>query len=159
MLPRLVACLLAAATQSCVVFVSTGPTPPPNVVIILTPGTWVLCADRTGSAVPGSAAYPQHPSDPLREGDYRTTAGVRYSILVTAEGRSVSITASPPINGTRTERSDDRVTYALSGGLAAGGRLVVWKEGTGYQGELTVYGSGVPVVKSERGAVVRASGS
>ncbi len=160
MLPRvLAACLLAIADQACIIYVSTSPTAPSSVVIILTTGTWVLSADRAWCGDPGSPTYPRYSADPLRETDYQAAAGPTYSILIGSDGQSVSIAGSPPIRGTRSEQSPERVSYALDEGLVAGGRLVVWREGTGYQAELTLYGSGVPVVKSERGTFVRVRGS
>jgi hypothetical protein len=157
---RSAACLFAVATGGCVFYVGTAPTPAPNIVIVLSPGPWELRVDRTWSMAPGSPAYPSHPTDPLRESDYRSNpAGGKYSIVVASEGASVSIGGSPPIAGTRSEQTNQQVTYTLTEGLFAGGRLIVWREGSAYQGELTVYGSGVPVVKSERGRFVRADGT
>jgi len=37
----------------------------------------------------------------------------------------------------------------------AGGRFVVWAADVGLQAELTIYGSGVPIVSSERGPLVK----
>ncbi len=159
MLARLAAaCLLAVATPSCWFFVTTGPGT--NAVFILTTGCWHFQPDRVWSGVPGSATYPIYPTDPLREEDYHPGAppGSKYSIVVSGEGRWVSIDGSPPIKGTRTDHSEQHVTYSLGEGLPAGGRLIVWREGSGYQAELTRYGSGVPVAKSERGTVVRTDG-
>ncbi len=162
MLPRLAvaaAALFLCSAQSCFFFVSTGPTPAPNVVFILSSGAYVLAADRTWSVAPGAPDFPNHPSDPLDEVDYHANAGPRYAIVVGTGGQSVSIDASPPIRGTCTDHTDQQVTYSLTEGLFAGGRLVVWKVGSGYQGELTVYGSGVPIARSERGAVFANKGT
>ncbi|MGE5358815.1 MAG: hypothetical protein ACM3NQ_07325 [Bacteroidales bacterium] len=160
MLFRVAACLFLVALGSCVFFVSTAPTSAPNVVIVLSTGPWEFCPDRTWSAVPGSPGYPTRPSDGLSESDYRPSpAGGKYSVVIGEKGESVSIDGSPQIRGTRSNQTDQRVTYTLNEGLFAGGRLVVWREGSGYQAELTIYGSGVPVARSERGSVVRANGS
>ncbi len=149
--------LFLVAHGSCFFFVSTAPTTSPNVIIVFSSGPWAFDVDRTWMATPGSPTYPASPSAQLPESDYRyTSSGARYSIVVGAEGETVSINGAPPIKGTRSSQSGDRVTYNLTEGLFAGGRLVMWKDGSGYQGELTVYGSGVPVVRSERGKVVRA---
>jgi hypothetical protein len=40
-------------------------------------------------------------------------------------------------------------------GTFAGGRLVIWSGTSGLQAELTLYGSGVPIFSSERGALSR----
>jgi hypothetical protein len=154
---RFAACLFLVAHGSCFFFVSTAPTTSPNVVIVISSGPWLMHVDRAWAAAPGSPTYPQSPSSPLPESDYRPMSpGPRYSILIGSGGESVSIDGAPPIKGTRSDHTDQRVTFALNEGLFAGGRLVVWKDGAGYQGELTAYGSGVPIARSERGSLVRA---
>ncbi len=158
MVARLAACLLAVSVCSaCFFYVSTAPSS--GVTIILTSGYWDLCADRAWSAAPGSPTYPNSPSDPLNESDYRpSSSGTKYSIAVTGQGEYVSINGSPPIRGTRAHQSDQEVTYTLGDGLFAGGRLVVWRHGADLQGELTIYGSGATIARSERGSVVRTGG-
>jgi hypothetical protein len=51
------------------------------------------------------------------------------------------------------QENAERLIYSLVAGVFAGGRIVVWREAGGIQAELTIYGSGVPVVRSERGSV------
>jgi hypothetical protein len=45
--------------------------------------------------------------------------------------------------------------YNLNEGTFAGGRFVVWSGKNGLQGELTIYGSGVYIISSERGSISR----
>jgi hypothetical protein len=42
----------------------------------------------------------------------------------------------------------------LTKNLFAGGRFVVWSSDGGFEAEYTVYGSGVPIISSERGPLV-----
>jgi hypothetical protein len=56
--------------------------------------------------------------------------------------------------GALTGRRRDGIhpaTYELTGGTMAGGRFVI----SGGRAELTIYGSGVPIVESERGTLVQ----
>jgi hypothetical protein len=73
---------------------------------------------------------------------------------ITLEGDRATIV---PLDGKRAAisgRRDPKSTdlFNLDAGLFAGGRLVV----RGERAEVTVYGSGVPVVSSERGALRQA---
>lgn len=56
------------------------------------------------------------------------------------------------ILGVRGDPVGVREHYELTEGASAGGRFEVWDAG-GLQAELTIYGSGVPVVSSARGAL------
>jgi hypothetical protein len=48
----------------------------------------------------------------------------------------------------------DRLIYAVVEGTFAGGRIMVWRAANDdLQAELTIYGSGLPVIKSERGSI------
>ncbi len=91
----------------------------------------------------------------MTEADYRPVAGgPRYFIVVSDEGGRVAI-GSPPLAGSRTTVTTEGIVYDLGEGTFAGGRLVVWSSSRGLQAELTIYGSGRPIVKSERGTLAR----
>jgi hypothetical protein len=113
-------------------------------------GTWTLRVDREWDRVSGNI---RHPSDPLEEADYRpVTDGSTYPVTVTDAVAIVSVGA-PPMSGARDMGRDDRYYYDLTEGAFAGGRFVVWVSDGGLQAELTIYGSGVPIVRSERGSL------
>lgn len=124
----------------------TGSTAPDE----LTDGGWSLHVDRTWTA---PAEGVSSPSDPLDEADYETTAaGPVYPVIVSDGGASVAI-GDTPLEGVRGDDVGARLHYDLDAGTFAGGRFEVWDDG-GLQGELTVFGSGVPIVSSERGPLL-----
>ncbi len=130
-----------------------GPSPQTTRTTIesFTTGVWELRVDRMWDGVSGNI---QFPADELDETAYQpVTGGAAYRVLVSDEGRQVAI-GEAPIRGTRTAATDSLLHYDLGAGTAAGGRLEVWPKGDGLQGELTLYGSGRPIVKSERGHIV-----
>ena len=55
------------------------------------------------------------------------------------------------IRGQKTNKDDESKFYELDEGVFAGGRFVVWINNDSFEAELTIYGSGVPIIKSERG--------
>ena len=103
------------------------------------------------------------PSDELSEDDYHALAETAgrpvFTITVSQNGERVSIkgqgTASEfRAEGTRTSVDTARITYDLD--TAPGGRLVVWfTYKPDIQAELTQYGSGRPMIFSDRGKLVR----
>jgi hypothetical protein len=114
-------------------------------------GTWEFQVDRHLASPPGSATFP---SDPLSEEDYVPVDGTSpYPVFVPESGSWVSI-GDPAYHGTLAQGPEDKVTFQLSSGTFAGGRFVVWTGPLGLQAELTIYGSGVPIVSSQRGALV-----
>lgn len=46
--------------------------------------------------------------------------------------------------------AEDPRRHEIEEGLSAGGRFIVWVADNHFEAELTVYGSGVPSVRSER---------
>jgi DNA-binding beta-propeller fold protein YncE len=116
----------------------------------LVDGRWDLRVDRAWDRSGGQVVFP---SDPLQESDYRAvTDGPIYPVTVSDGGNAVTV-GDAPMTGERAATTDGRTLYHLTGGTFAGGRLVVWTAGDGLQAELTIYGSGVPIVQSERGAL------
>lgn len=120
-----------------------------------TDGTWTLVVDR---AWDGQSGDIQFPDDPLTEADYvPVAAGPSYAVVVSQGGNRVAITGSGgTLTGTLSPVGGlNRLDYDLTGGTFAGGRFLVWSGTTTLQGELTLYGSGLPIVKSERGSLVK----
>lgn len=123
----------------------------------LSDGDWELWVDRVASL-----DNVRLPSDELSEDDYHTLAKTAgrpiFTITVSQNGERVSIkgqgTASEfRAEGTRTSVDTARITYDLD--TAPGGRLVVWfTYKPDIQAELTQYGSGRPMIFSDRGQLV-----
>lgn len=110
-------------------------------------GNWTLTVDRAWDGVSGNI---HTPSDSFSEDDYKLTEPTTYAVVVSKSGAAVNIGAMP-WGGTRKTASDQDISFELSEGTFAGGRFVVWKAIDSLQAELTMYGSGRPIVKSERG--------
>ena len=115
-------------------------------------GPWELRVDRAWIRLNDSVAFP---SDEMTEADYQpVSGGPTYPIVVSDRSSRVAI-GSPPLEGFRTSVATKGIAYDLREGTFAGGRFVVWSSNRGLQAELTIYGSGRPIVKSERGALAR----
>ncbi len=156
---RLTVIALASLLASCGAHTPSAPTIP--TLASFTTGVWTLQVDR---AWDGKAGAPQFPSDTLDESAYRrVTDGATYRVEVSDGGRQATlsdVTGTPGVfmafTGRRGKATDSSVQYDFDSNaiIFAGARLVVWQTASGLQGEWTVYGSGVPIVKSERGPVV-----
>ena len=130
-----------------------GPNAPPVSLDSFVDGQWALTVDRVWDGASGNATFP---SDPLSEEDYQPTAnGPAYAVVVSDHGHTVSVGATPFV-GSQTAASAERVEFALAQGTFAGGRFVVWPSVETLEAELTLYGSGRPIVQSERGKLVPA---
>jgi hypothetical protein len=93
----------------------------------------------------------QFPMDDLQESDYqKTQEGGIYYLSFSKDGQTVTIEPGT-IRGQKVMDGDKSKVYELEEGEFAGGRFVVWISKNRFEAELTVYGSGVPIVKSERG--------
>lgn len=113
-------------------------------------GAWKLEADRAWRHPDGGVTLP---TDPLSESDYQPLTPTKvYQVVLSNAGTTVTV-GTTPYSGTRAAMSSDLVTFDLSTGTFAGGRFVVWPAQTNLQAELTIYGSGIPIVSSERGAL------
>jgi hypothetical protein len=118
-------------------------------------GVWELRIDRSGGSDDPEEAFnflPEAYYHPIEDGHV-------YRVLVSEQGARVSIegtwaAAQIVVKGERTSTTDGRTLYGLND-LAGGGRFVVWRAAEGLQGEFTVYGSGMPILSSERGALIR----
>jgi hypothetical protein len=137
-------------------YAERGPQPVGALEAQFVDGNWVLRVDR---AWQGNGAAPQ--PDQLPESEYRPLLnGSTYLILVSHGGARVEIDGKkrtavrPPMKGARSSPTEPLI-YNLDEGTFAGGRLAVWQGKNGLQGELTIYGSGVYIISSERGAISR----
>lgn len=97
--------------------------------------------------------YPevQFPSDQLYEKDYvETSKGSEYEVRFSEDMRTVTIMLDS-ISGTLMADTEEYKRYDLDNGLFAGGRFIVWVNESQFEAEYTIYGSGVPIIRSERG--------
>jgi len=118
-----------------------------------TDGAWDLRVDRVWDGQSGNVGSP---SDPLADDAYQgVTDGATYRVIVSDHASSVSI-GPRSVRGLRTAWPDTCFVFNLSEGTFAGGRFVVWAGSEGLQAEVTLYGSGRPVVESKRGTLVPA---
>jgi hypothetical protein len=123
----------------------------PDAPLSITDGTYELQVDRQWD---GEISSVRFPSDLLTEADYQPVSdGPEYSVIISDLGRLVSV-GDTPMEGQLESSGDDRINYALTGGTFAGGRFIVWVDTPVLQAELTIYGSGLPIVMSERGRLV-----
>jgi len=115
-------------------------------------GEWSLHVDRTWD---GASAKVTAPTDALSEADYHPTAEPTvHLVVVQKDGAFVSVGASP-IHGSRSAASPTAIEFELSDGTFAGGRFVVRPGGKTLEAELTLFGSGRPIVESHRGELIR----
>lgn len=116
-----------------------------------TNGTWKLYVDREWDGTTGTVAFP---TGLLEESWYvPVVSGPVYPIVVYDQGLWIAI-GTTPLKGQRFTSSDSEVRYDITEGAFAGGLFVARSSATGLQGELTIYGSGVPIISSERGPLV-----
>ena len=96
----------------------------------------------------------QFPMDDLQESDYEEiNESTQYNVTFSEDGQMVTIEPSS-IRGQKTNDGDESKLYELDEGVFAGGRFVVWINNDSFEVELTIYGSGIPIVISERGYLV-----
>ena len=149
----LVLCVGLASAIGCAS--GTGPSAGSQAKVLskLDDGVWQLAVDRAvraGNQVTGL------PASPLPESAFApVSGGPTYRLEVSESGRRIVVT-EPRMVGRLEESTSAPSTYQLVEGTFAGGRIVVWQASNGLQAELTIYGSGVPIVRSERGALRKA---
>jgi hypothetical protein len=100
--------------------------------------------------------YPdvQLPSDQIDENDYKEIGyKSEYEVSFSEELHTISIMGDS-ISGLIMDDKELNKTYDLHTGLFAGGRFSVWISNGGFEAEYTVYGSGVPIIRSERGNLI-----
>ncbi len=102
--------------------------------------------DSDGGTAPGL------PSDELLDEDfYPSNDEPDHQVSFSDDELRVEI---DDMTGDLNIDASDSLTYALTQGTTGDGRFVVWTEHNAYRAELTIYGSGRPVVQSERGKLV-----
>lgn len=100
--------------------------------------------------------YPnvQLPTDQLNESDYKAIDyESEYAVSFSKDLQTISIMRDS-ISGLIIEDMELYKAYDLNSGLFAGGRFIVWITDGKFEAEFTVYGSGVPIIMSERGILV-----
>ena len=104
-----------------------------------------------------SVTLPQvtSPFQELKESDYvMITDGKNYTVSFLADGSGVTLEPGN-IRGVKADSKNDSLRfYNLTIGVFAGGRFQVWSNKTGFEAELTLYGSGLPIILSERGNLI-----
>jgi hypothetical protein len=99
----------------------------------------------------------QFPRDSLKESDYTATSeDIQYEITFSENGRIVTIesTETGSVVGERSNDGETSKRYELDEGLFAGGRFIIWISNGHFEAEYTIYGSGVPIIRSERGRLI-----
>jgi hypothetical protein len=100
---------------------------------------------------------PDSPVAMLPESAYEAIdSAATHSVAFSAglrEAELVSLKDGQRLRGTLRERSGDRIAYALD--AFAGGEFVVWPSASqaDVEAEITLFGSGVPIVGSSRGVL------
>ena len=113
---------------------------------LLTGREYILKTDRVSLAPEA-----QFPADGLVESNYTASdEDIRNLVTFPDDGKSVSILPGPV---TGELKNDDKTSkyYELDSDPAAGGRFIIWMDDKDFEAELTVYGSGIPIIRSERG--------
>jgi hypothetical protein len=96
----------------------------------------------------------QFPADSLKESDYTVTdEEINYEITFSEGGQNILIESlgNDSVSGERVNNGETSKRYELNDGLFAGGRFLIWIINGHFEAEYTVYGSGVPIIRSERG--------
>ena len=93
----------------------------------------------------------QFPFDDLQEIEhFMTIEHIEYDVSFSENGQIVTIEPGTLRGEIKNEDLESR-QYELVEGVFAGGKFVVWKNNEKFDGELTIYGSGVPIVLCDSG--------
>ena len=111
--------------------------------------------------------WPESPWEELPESDYEPfDVGYVYDARFSVDARELELTPvdferfslngdDDPVVGQLSELDEQRAAYDLDTATTlAGGRFVVWVDGSSLAAECTLYGSGVPIIGSWRGELV-----
>jgi hypothetical protein len=95
----------------------------------------------------------QFPGDDLQSSDYTpATEDIQYEIAFSENGQGITIEPGA-VKGIRVNDGEETLRYELNEGVFAGGRFLIWVNDDDFEVEYTIYGSGVPIIKSERGTL------
>ena len=93
----------------------------------------------------------QFPHEKLQDIDYqKTTENSHYKVRFSENSETIIILPDS-ISGRFEKEDNEFKQYVLEKGLFAGGRFIVWIIDNKFEAEFTIYGSGVPIIQSERG--------
>ncbi len=119
-------------------------------VSLLNGNSYILKVDR----VLKNRTDVQFPGDNLQESDYvLTSEEIEYDVTISENGKIVTIEPET-VRGEMLNDCEESILYNFVEGVFAGGRFVIRKNREGFEGEYTIYGSGVPIVSSGRGKLV-----
>ena len=115
-------------------------------ISLLNDGNYILKVDRVSHG-----PDVQFPRDSLNESYYTVTdEHIQYEITISEYGHMILIKPGL-VSGERIKDGELSKSYVLSNGLFAGGRFIIWINNNIFEAEYTIYGSGIPIIKSERG--------
>ena len=95
----------------------------------------------------------QYPRDELQESDYKQlNDGPRYDVEFSADMQTVTLMPGGYVG--ELEEDDELLKqYNLVDGAFIAGRFNIWIESGHFEAELTEYGSGIPIIRSQRGTM------
>jgi len=104
---------------------------------------------------PDSVAFEpdvQFPTDQIDASEYVfTNIEIIYNISISENGETLLINYGEI--SAELDNENDHVYYNISEGLVAGGRFVIKRINDQLNAEYTIYGSGIPIIKSEKGNI------
>jgi hypothetical protein len=122
-------------------------------------GVWYLHVDR---ALAHQSAIPNYPWMSIGEGSYYSVSdGPTYKVVISGSLGKYRITISDPLLRGRQKPTDaleqpkDPLGIVFLLDVGAGGRFIIMHVNDRLEGELTFYGSGRPITRSERGVLTR----
>lgn len=125
----------------------------PRAVMTLADGIWELRINRV-LTFPGEVRSLLWPMD---EKDFTVVEdGSCLRVAFSAQGERVEI-GDPPLIGRRIASSSNSVSFDLIEGTFAGGSFGVSMKEGGLEASLTLFGSGLPILSSERGPLRESS--
>jgi len=121
-------------------------------LLTLADGAWLLPVDRVWRG-----SQNRLPSTPLVEEEYvPLQAGPVYRLEVSGDGTRIVIAEPNRLLAEQTEGDLRHAVYEMTEGTFSGGRLIVFAGDDGsLTAELTVFGSGLPILSSQRGTLRR----
>ena len=93
----------------------------------------------------------QYSSENIGRNQYEPIGELRTYSITFSKGYDEIFIDPGSIHGHILENEDGDKEYELDRGTFAGGKFIVTENDDSLGAELTIYGSGVPIIKSERG--------